>query len=357
MGDLALPANANAAGRPAGTDGNASTEAAHTSGGAITTQQQLPTIEIPTPAAVDATPLVCSPEDLSWPGRRQPFVNLRDALRGVGRAGGPVLASGAAYRAAELLEADRRAVPPDTHPLSVSAVVDGIQRSLVLRRFQHRPIVLAYVAAGAVRGEKLTVVAERLTVLCSYADLDWAQEHIHGIPLTALDEHHPAEVEAAVMRFVDRHRRVAERHVVQTAGSRAGVLLVDGPIRHYEADQPLVGVVKSLGDQLWIPASLLPDAFANRSPVFRIPAASRREADVFSCYLRLQQFGGDLPATHGLIRLESTSPDNIDALAAYCLQHRQNRASGDPRWPVHLGAVRLTEKILNARAPLIFDLT
>ena len=301
--------------------------------------------------------MICSPEDLSWPGQRQPFVDLRDALGGIGRVEGPVLASGAAYRAAELLEVDRQAVPPDTVALPVSAVVDGIQRSLVLRRLQHRPVVLAYVAAGAVRGDKLTAVAERLTVLCSHADLDWAREHIQGIPLTVLDEHHPAEVEAAVMRFIDQHRRVAERHVVQTAASPAGVLLVDGPIRHYTADQPLVGVVKSLGDQLWIPASLLPDAFAHRSPVFRIPAGSRRESEVYSCYLRLQQITGDLPATHGLIRLESTSPDNLDALAAYCLQHRQGRASGDPRWAVHLASVRLTEKVLNARAPLIFDLT
>ena len=320
------------------------------------TNQHLPAIEIPTQPDLDPAPVICSPQDLSWAGRRQPQVDLRVALRGVGRTGGPVLASGPAYRAAELLELGGRVVPPDTVPLSVSAVVDGIQRSLVLRRLQHRPIVLAYVAAGAVLVDKLATVAERLTVLCSHADLDWAQKHIQGVPLTVLDEHQPGAGEAAVMRVIDHHRRAAERHVVQTAPSPGGVLLVDGPIRHYRVDEPLVGVVKSLGEQLWIPASMLPDAFAKRSPVFRIPAGSRRESDVFSCYLRLQQFAGDLPATHGLIRLESTSPDNVDALVAYCLQHRQNRASGDPRWPVHLGPVRLAEKVLNARAPLIFDL-
>lgn len=111
-----------------------------------------------------------------------------------------------------------------------------------------------------------------------------------------------------------------------------------------------MGVVKSLGEQLWIPASLMPTAFAHRSPIFRIPAEARTQADVHSCYLRIQPDSNDLPGSAGVVRLESTDPDLMDSLCGYAVQHRQGPGSGDPRWAVHLWSVRATEDVLRARS-------
>ena len=296
---------------------------------------------------------IWGPDDTGWLTQRQEFVDIRAVTRALGRAGGPVAASGPTYRAAKLLDLTVAQIPPQTTPLAVDGVVDGIQCSLVLRRREHRPITLFYVASGSCSGTKLTAIAERLSVICSHRDQEWVASRTPGLPITVLDEHHPSAVEVATIRVIDRARRAAERHIVETADP-AGTLLVDGPVRHYNIPGTRVGVVKSLGEQLWIPASLLPTEFAHRSPIFRIPAESRTQADVHSCYLRIQPSTGNQPGNEGIIRLESTDPDLMDALCMYAVQHRQRPDSGDPRWAVHLSSVRATEDVLRVRSPWVF---
>src|SRR5690242_4699381 len=111
---------------------------------------------------------------MSWLTQPRPeSVDLRVVTQAMGRVGGPVGACGPRYRAAELLDLEVGALPTGIAPLCVDGVVDGIQRTLVLNRREHRPITLFYVSAGSCVGTKLTAIAERLSVVCSHRDLQW----------------------------------------------------------------------------------------------------------------------------------------------------------------------------------------
>lgn len=311
----------------------------------------------PAPPDPHASRDVWACDDDGWLDHPQERLELAAVLRALGRSTAPAGGGAPAHRAAVLENLTTTGVQVPPTPIVVDGVVDGIQRTLSLRRREHRPITLAYIAAASARGQALTAIAERVCVICSHRDLKWVRSAAPTVPVVVLEEHHPANVEAATARVVDLHRRVAERRVVERAAPRdGGLLLVDGPVRQYGTRLRLGGVVKSLGDQLWVPASLLPARAGDRSPAFLIPSGTRSESDVHSAYLRLHDCPPEYPATHGLIRLEVQERADLDALAAFCLASRQGPGSGDPRWPVHLAPVRLLETVLGARVPLALKL-
>ena len=93
-----------------------------------------------------------------------------------------------------------------------------------------------------------------------------------------------------------------------------------------------------------------------RSPMFRIPSGSDGcPVDRYSCYVRLHDARFHA-WTHGLIRLKTFDPAQLDALAARALVERQSAQSGDCRWDRHRLSVATTEKVLRSRRPDVFDL-
>lgn len=290
--------------------------------------------------------------------------DLRDFFRAVGHFSGQrALTSSPSERLepntpAVLLEEDNQFVT--SPPLEIAAFVDGIQASVCVTYRAHRPVYLNYVAAGAVgAGAKIVGLREKMTVLCSSEDTPWVQSLGQNIPIEELASSDPMEIERGALATLAGDRESHERHLVEDLVAQGtGMLCLDGALVGRPALASLVGVVKSTGRKYLSDESCLYRLPAGwRSPIFRIPENTAGVApDRYSCYLRL--FSAENKAWNfGLIRLESFSPDNLDALAARALRERQSPAGGDPRFDRHLSSIRACEEAMRSRRPAVFAIS
>ena len=244
-------------------------------------------------------------------------------------------------------------------PLVVSAFVDGVQSSLVLTYRDHRPIYLNFTGAAAV-SEDLNAVAirERLQLVASIDDREWASSLKSTVPAIFLPSNRPDEVERLAVASLAGDRESLERTLIEELVVKSHLpLVLDGSLVGRPIDKRLTGVVKSTNRRYLPEEDVLYGLKAGwRSPRFRIPAGSHGvEADRYSCYLRL------FDATQntwnfGLVRLETFDNAMLDPLAALCLTQRQNPRSGDARGDRHLRTVRACETLLRARRPAVYDL-
>lgn len=262
----------------------------------------------------------------------------------------------------QMLETDP--VPVRGEPLPVDGFVDGIQNALVVAHHGHRPVHVAYTAAGASgpgpRGPRLSGLVEQLAIICSSADRGWVDEInpvANPLPVTELDVTSPPEVGRAAALELGSARDGAERQLVtQMLADGVDRLVVDGALAGRPADSRLVGVVKTtrtryLPDEkvLWgLPAGW-------RSPVFLLPPSGGCRVDRYSCYVRLHD-ASRAPWDFGLIRLETFDAELLDSLAVLAFAERQFARSRDGRWDRHLESVAVCEKLLKARKPRVFDL-
>jgi hypothetical protein len=241
----------------------------------------------------------------------------------------------------------------DSDPLDVAGYVDGIQAMLRVRHIDHRPVTLAYVAAGAVSGTgQWLAMREELYVICAQDDRDEIVEAAGTLPVRTITGD-VTDLERIVRDEVSGTRAHLERAVVADA-TEAGhhPLVVDGDLSARPAGHALVGVAKTLRTR-YLPDEtvLFTLPYGWRSPRFRIGGGTAR----YSCYLRM--FDATRHAwDYGMVRLESYDPDMLDGLAALCLRERQGIRSSDGRFDRHLAPVRMCEDMLRARRPPAFTL-
>lgn len=247
--------------------------------------------------------------------------------------------------------------------LPVTAFLDGVQSCLTVTYREHRPVYLAYQAAGAVGpGAALVGLRERLTLIASHADRAWVEEVntiTPPLPATFLAATSPYEVEREAYTTVGDWRDRLERSLVESlVDAGTGPLVVDGSLRDRPFHMALHAVVKDTTSTRYLPDERdlygLPAGW--RSPVFKLArGTSGSSADRYSCYVRLHD------ARHqgwnfGLVRLEAYHPDQLMPLGQLAMTERQGARSGDGRWDRHLTSVAVTEKVLRARRPVIFNL-
>jgi hypothetical protein len=282
-------------------------------------------------------------------------VDLAELLKRVAQAGGMPTA-GAVVEPPERTDASSDITVLDepakieAEPLEVAGFVDGVQSSVTLRHCDHRPVVLQYTAAAAVgEGGTVAAISERLEIVHSLADTEWALEVADTIHRVTVEPVAPHEVTVAQVQHLRAERVERERVVVQDAAGD-GWLILDGSLIGRPVQDGVVGVVKTtkrryLPDeaQLWS----LQEGW--RSSKFLIPAGIECGRERYSCYLRL--FDSRSRAwDFGLIRLEAFDVGVLDALAARCMAERQG-SSKDARWDRHLSGVRMVEDVLRARRP------
>lgn len=290
-------------------------------------------------------------------------VDLREFFRSVGSFhGGRALGTEPSHRTepdVPVQNLDEHPLRIDTPALDIAGFVDGVQAALTVTWRSHRPVYLAYTAAGCVGEQaRLIDVRERLEIICSDEDRPWVESLGASIPVAALAVGEPDGIERAALARLGSVREEHERNLVTDilAGLDKPVV-VDGSLIARPADARICAVAKTtrrkwLADErvLWS----LPQGW--RSPRFMIPAGSQGvPVDRYSCYVRLfdaTQRGWDF----GLVRLESFDPELLEPLAALALAERQNPRAGDPRADRHLAGVRACEQVLKARRPVVFDL-
>lgn len=247
-------------------------------------------------------------------------------------------------------------------PAPVFAYIDGVQNQMLVTYRHHRPIVLAYVAAGAAgAGASLLGVRETLAIVCAEADLDWVAEVNPAdkpIPVQVVTGATPPEVERSAMGRVQLLRADAEKQLTADLldhGNRSDLIVVDGSLLGRVADPRLVGVVKTTRTKYLTDETSLYGLPAGwRSAVFRIDAVGQTPPR-YSTYVRLHP-AVDGSWSFGLIRLESFDPDLLEPMAARAYAERQGPHSGDGRWDRHLVSVATCEKLLRARRPVVFEL-
>lgn len=249
-------------------------------------------------------------------------------------------------------------------PLTVTGFVDGIQSSLIVAYREHRPVFLTYQAAGAVgRDATLVGLQERMTLVATAEDVDWLSRmnaSDRPLPVEVLTARSPFDIETEAYLAVGQWRDQLERALVQDLVDRgAGALVVDGSLRDRPHSLTLNAVVKDVASTRYLPDEShlmqLPEGW--RSPIFCIPrgAAGGAVVDRYSCYVRLHDARYN-SWNHGMIRLEAYDPEQLMPLAALAMTERQGPRSGDGRWDRHLVSVALTEKVLRARRPDVFEL-
>ena len=247
-------------------------------------------------------------------------------------------------------------------PMDVAAFVDGVQSAIVVTHQGHRPVYLAYQAAGAVGpNASLIGMRDRLMVVCSHLDIEYVatvNPPESPLPVQALPAESPPEIERAAHLSLGQGREQLERALVEdlvAAGTHP--VIVDGSLMARPYQMGLFGVVKDTTSTKYLADERclfgLPAGW--RSPVFKLPAGSQGcRYDRFSAYLRLHD-ATNRGWSHGLIRLESFTEADIDPLAARAMAERQSPRSGDGRWDRHLASVATTEKVLRALRPTVFN--
>lgn len=288
-----------------------------------------------------------------------PRYDLRSLFRAVGSFAGGDPASTTLERteaAAEVSLIDAGCSEVTAEPVEVRGWVDGVQSRVVLRYFAHRPVSLAYVAAGAVDSAGALVhIDETLTLICAETDLDDVAELAatvgeNPLPVRVVASTDPLEAQLLSAAVVDEMRNVAESDVVRhlcTAGVTP--LVVDGDLRARRLEAKMIGVAKThrtryLSDEsvLWG----LPVGW--RSPRFTIDAGGNRPRT--SAYLRLHDASARA-WDFGLVRVECWDPDLIDAACAAVFANRQPPGVTDSRWDRHLGPVAWCEQALRDHRP------
>lgn len=295
-----------------------------------------------------------------------PLYDLRALFRAVGNPHlGQGLAGEPSERAesaveVEMVETERARVTAD--PLPVVAFVDGVQNCVVLTHREHRPVYLAYQAAGAVgAGARLLGVRERLALVASSLDAEWVASinpPASPLPVSELTQLSPPDVESAAWVQLGDWRERLERGLIdELVDAGTGPLVCDGSLIGRPQSPLLHGVVKSTRTKYYKDETVLyglPQGW--RSPIFRIPrGADGCPVDRYSCYVRLHDARFHA-WSHGLVRLETFDPAQLDALASRALVERQSARSGDGRWDRHLASVAVTEKVLRSRRPDVFEL-
>lgn len=245
--------------------------------------------------------------------------------------------------------------------LEVAGFADGVQAIRCVAWRARRPINLAYCAAGAML-DRRTVVAvnERLFLTASTADHDWVRDLPGGLPVLWVTTDAPPEVAGALHDAVASLRAHLEDTLVEDLVARGAAtadvpLVVDGDLRSHARHRhgaAVVGIVKTHRTR-WLPDESLLWSLRKgwRSQRFRIPAGAGVGIDRYSCYVRLHG-GSDRPWNFGLIRLEATDVDQLDALAATAYANRQGPGAPDGRWDRQLGPVRAVEEYLATRRPV-----
>lgn len=132
------------------------------------------------------------------------------------------------------------------------------------------------------------------------------------------------------------------------AGSRDGILVVDGPLRRETTNA--IGVVKSFTRQYLSgpEASALFNLGMNqRSALFQLEKSRSRPA-VDAWYQRFWESTGRDPR-HALVRIETSSANpagRVEDLAGWLMEERAPRATNDARWPTLLYPIHYLEQIL-----------
>jgi hypothetical protein len=259
-------------------------------------------------------------------------------------------------RPAILLETDPKLI--NSAPLEVSCFVDGIQSSLSLTHRDWRPVHLIYVAAGALGAEgRVLGVRERLAIVASSLDADWARSLPGGVPVLELAEESPFSLGAAGVRELAGARDTLERELVDDLLEvGVGTIVVDGSIVGREVSPLVVGIAKTTATRyLTDESALLALHEGWRSPRFTIPAGvGGGHVERASCYLRLRA-SRHRSWDYGLVRLEALDPELLDGFAARCLAERQPRGSADLRGDRHLSSIASVETFLRARRPHLFS--
>lgn len=247
-------------------------------------------------------------------------------------------------------------------PLPVAGFLDGIQAALCVTHIEHRPVYLAYCAAGAVaHGMRPLGVKEELFAVAAGLDREWFDGLGTTIPVEELISELPPDIERDAHRLLGTHRDGLERGLVSDLVMLGLVtddapLVVDGSLRGRPVTRSLVSVVKTTARKYLPDERVLFGLPAGwRSPLFKIPAgAAGNGVDLYSCYVRM--FDASQAAwSFGLIRLETHDPQQLEPLAAMALGQRQGQGTGDARFDRHLAGVRATEDFLRARRPSVFN--
>ena len=243
-----------------------------------------------------------------------------------------------------LLETDPQPVTAD--PLDVTCFVDGVQSSLSLTHREWRPVHLIYVAAGALGAEgHVYGVRERLTIVASALDAQWARDLPGGVPVLELDEESPFSLGSAGVRELAGARDALERELVDDLVEEdVGVIVVDGSIVGRDVSTSVVGISKTTATRYLADESVLLGLEEGwRSPRFVIPAGvGGGHVPRASCYVRLRgsrNRGWD----YGLVRIEALDADLLDGFAARCLAERQPRGNADLRGDRHLSSIASVE--------------
>jgi hypothetical protein len=242
-------------------------------------------------------------------------------------------------------------------PLAVEAFVDGIQASLCLTHFSHRPVYLSYVAAGAVgHGATPKGLLERLVLQASELDIAFLEALESGVEIDVTASADPPTIEREAQRAIGTMRDQLERRlVVDLLEQGSSRLVLDGSLLGRDHDARLVGVIKSSQHQWLDDESVLYGLGEGwRSPRFVITERGGRAR--YSCYVQMVDKSSGA-WNLGLIRLETFDPDLLDPLASLALSERQGSRSGDRRWDRHLASVRVVEEFLRARRPSVFSLS
>lgn len=290
------------------------------------------------------------------PPRPEQELDLRTLCRAVKA---PLLTAASAppgWRRDVRIQQDRPGVDlSEIEPLVPAGVVDGAQCRVLLTVQQTRPVFLEYVGAAVVSGDtaKPLELEDRLYLAGSHLDADYLRGLPGGLPVVELDGIDSAVVGAEALEAIGRFRETLEAAVAVRVSASGELVVVDGSVRQVpDLVGPAVGVVKDCASTQHLTDEVelrtLPCGW--RSTVFGIPAQRRSEIPVHSCYVRLHQIRG-AAFTEGLVRLECTDPDLLDAAAAWAYRSRQQPGSGDPRWPCHLRQVRTAELFLKGRMP------
>lgn len=256
---------------------------------------------------------------------------------------------------AELL--DEGNVEISGEPLEVIGFLDGIQNAATVSWRDYRPVYLAYVAAAIVGARGVPVdVDEQMRVFCSALDFDWVQDQCGSIDVQRFASTDPDGIAREAFAELGSARELAERDLVDRflESDSTSHLIIDGSLIGREPDNRIVGVVKTtttkyLADE----AEIWSLREGERSARFVIPAGKGHRVPRYSSYVRLLSNKGKT-WDHGLVRIESFTPDNLDALASRCMVERQSPGAHDRRWDRHLGGVRMVEDFLRSRRPDIF---
>ena len=243
----------------------------------------------------------------------------------------------------------------DLAPLQIAAAVDGIEASLVFTVTKGRPSFLVYVAAGSLGpNQRLVRVAERLAVLASPRDARRLQATTGDLPVVALDALSSQALAWHHAAVVPDWREQLEREVVTACATDGRFVLVDGSIERYVGIPGLIGCVKNAEAAYAVDEAELYDLpVGHRSGVFRVEPHTTAEQRWYGAYLRLHPpFAFH---TFGLVVVQTTDPELLDAAAAACFAQRQKIGNDDPRADRHLWPIRRCEEALRARRPPYFS--